>query len=97
MSVKLSFGYLYDFRNPPQWRKPWEALYAETLNVIAETEKLGFEGAWLPEHHLAEDGYLPSPLTVLAHELGRQVRPGPLCVRQDRGGGARAACSEGHP
>lgn len=66
MSVKLTFGYLYDFRNPPQWRRPWEQLYAETLDVIAETETLGFQGAWLPEHHLAEDGYLPSPLVALA-------------------------------
>jgi alkanesulfonate monooxygenase SsuD/methylene tetrahydromethanopterin reductase-like flavin-dependent oxidoreductase (luciferase family) len=71
MSVKLTFGYLYDFRNPPQWRKPWEALYAETLDIIAETEKLGFTGAWLPEHHLAEDGYLPSPLVALAAVAAR--------------------------
>ena len=49
MSGKLTFGYLYDFRNPPQWRRPWEELYAETLDVIAETERLGFDGAWLPE------------------------------------------------
>jgi alkanesulfonate monooxygenase SsuD/methylene tetrahydromethanopterin reductase-like flavin-dependent oxidoreductase (luciferase family) len=71
MSIKLGFGFLYDFRNPAQWRKPSEALYAETLDIIAETEKLGFEGAWLPEHHLAEDGYLPSPLTVLAAVAAR--------------------------
>jgi probable F420-dependent oxidoreductase len=71
MSVKLSFGYLYDFRNPPQWRRPWQELYAETLDVIAETEKLGFAGAWLPEHHLAEDGYLPSPLVALAAVAAR--------------------------
>lgn len=86
MSVKLSFGYLYDFRNPPQWRRPWEALYAETLDVIAETEALGFQGAWLPEHHLAEDGYLPSPLVALAAvaartktmRIGTGVALGPL-------------------
>lgn len=74
MSGKLSFGYLYDFRNPPQWRRPWQALYAETLDVIAETEALGFAGAWLPEHHLAEDGYLPSPLVALAAVAARTRR-----------------------
>jgi probable F420-dependent oxidoreductase len=74
MSVKLSFGYLYDFRNPPLWHRPWEALYAETLDIIAETENLGFEGAWLPEHHLAEDGYLPSPLTALGAVAARTRR-----------------------
>lgn len=86
MSVKLTFGYLFDFRNPPAWRRPWEALYADTLDVIAETEKLGFAGAWLPEHHLAEDGYLPSPMVALAAvaartrtmRIGTGVALGPL-------------------
>lgn len=63
---KLTFGYLYDFRNPLQWRKSWADLYAETLDVIAWSESAGFKGVWLPEHHGAEDGYLPSPLVVLA-------------------------------
>ena len=61
----MTFGYLYDFRNPAQWRKPWADLYAETLDLMAWTEKLGFEGIWVPEHHGSDDGYLPSPLTVL--------------------------------
>jgi alkanesulfonate monooxygenase SsuD/methylene tetrahydromethanopterin reductase-like flavin-dependent oxidoreductase (luciferase family) len=63
---KITFGFLYDFRNPPQWRKPWERLYAETLDVIAATEAMGFGAAYVPEHHLADDGYLPSPLVLLA-------------------------------
>lgn len=71
MTIKTTFGYLFDFRNPPQWRRPWAELYAETLEVIAETEALGFQGAWLPEHHLADDGYLPSPLVALAAVAAR--------------------------
>ncbi|CAN7365670.1 LLM class flavin-dependent oxidoreductase [Phenylobacterium sp. LjRoot225] len=66
MSTKLTFGYLYDFRNPEPWRKPWADLYAETLDVIAWSESVGFEGAWVPEHHGAQDGYIPSPLVALA-------------------------------
>jgi alkanesulfonate monooxygenase SsuD/methylene tetrahydromethanopterin reductase-like flavin-dependent oxidoreductase (luciferase family) len=66
MAGKLTFGYLYDFRNPPGWPRPLDQLYAETLDVMVETEKLGFGGAWLPEHHLAADDYLPSPMIVLA-------------------------------
>lgn len=66
MTGKLTFGYFYDFRNPPQWRRPWADLYAETLDVIAWTETVGFGGAWVPEHHIADDGYQPSPLTMLA-------------------------------
>lgn len=66
MGRRLSFGYLYDFRNPPQWQKPWQQLYGEVLDVIAETERLGFEGVWVPEHHCTGDGYMPSPNVILA-------------------------------
>jgi alkanesulfonate monooxygenase SsuD/methylene tetrahydromethanopterin reductase-like flavin-dependent oxidoreductase (luciferase family) len=62
---KLTFGYLYDFRNPASWRRPWADLYAETLDFIAWSESIGFEGAWVPEHHAADDGYIPSPLVAL--------------------------------
>jgi alkanesulfonate monooxygenase SsuD/methylene tetrahydromethanopterin reductase-like flavin-dependent oxidoreductase (luciferase family) len=66
MKGKLTFGYLFDFRNPPQWQRPWPDLYAETLEFIRWSESVGFEGAWVPEHHGAQDGYVPSPLLVLA-------------------------------
>lgn len=74
MTAKLTFGYLYDFRNPAQWRRPPEALYREILDVVAETEGLGFEGAWVPEHHLADDGYMPSPMVALAAIAARTSR-----------------------
>jgi alkanesulfonate monooxygenase SsuD/methylene tetrahydromethanopterin reductase-like flavin-dependent oxidoreductase (luciferase family) len=66
MKTKLTFGYLYDFRNPQQWRKPWADLYAQTLEFITWSESIGFSGAWVPEHHGAEDGYAPAPLVALA-------------------------------
>src|SRR5579859_6833626 len=62
----LTFGYLYDFRNPPQWHRPWAELYAEILDFIVWSESVGFQGAWVPEHHGAEDSYMPSPLVMLA-------------------------------
>ncbi|VEG43691.1 F420-dependent methylene-tetrahydromethanopterin reductase [Mycolicibacterium flavescens] len=62
----LTFGYLYDFRNPEQWHRPWEAIYEETLDVVAWTESVGFCGAWVPEHHGADDGYMPTPHLALA-------------------------------
>lgn len=71
MSGKLSFGYLYDFRNPAEWRRPWADLYAETLDFIAWSETAGFTGAWVPEHHGAEDGYMPSPLVALGAVAAR--------------------------
>ena len=66
MKRKLTFGYLCDFRNPSQWRRSWPDLYAETLEFIRWSESVGFEGAWVPEHHGAQDGYVPAPLLVLA-------------------------------
>jgi alkanesulfonate monooxygenase SsuD/methylene tetrahydromethanopterin reductase-like flavin-dependent oxidoreductase (luciferase family) len=63
---KLTFGYLWDFRNPEQWRQPWDAFYAESLDLIAWTETIGIRGAWIPEHHLAEDGYIPTPNLIIA-------------------------------
>jgi alkanesulfonate monooxygenase SsuD/methylene tetrahydromethanopterin reductase-like flavin-dependent oxidoreductase (luciferase family) len=74
MSGKLTFGYLYDFRNPPQWRRAWASLYAEILDVVSWTEEAGFEGAWVPEHHLADDGYMPSPLIALTAIAARTKR-----------------------
>jgi alkanesulfonate monooxygenase SsuD/methylene tetrahydromethanopterin reductase-like flavin-dependent oxidoreductase (luciferase family) len=66
MTAALTFGFLYDLRNPEPWRKRWTDLYAETLEFIPWTESLGYTAAWMPEHHVAEDGYLPSPLIMLA-------------------------------
>lgn len=61
----LTFGFIYDFRNPEQWRRPWAEHYAETLDFIAWSETVGYTGAWIPEHHRASDGYVPSPAAVL--------------------------------
>lgn len=66
MDTKLSFGYLYDFRNPAQWRRPSTELYADILDAAAWSESAGFTGAWVPEHHGAEDGYMPAPLVALS-------------------------------
>ena len=71
---KLTFGYLYDFRNPAPWRRPWAGLYAAILDFAAYTETLGFHGAWVPEHHAADDGYMPSPLVALAAIAARTKR-----------------------
>jgi alkanesulfonate monooxygenase SsuD/methylene tetrahydromethanopterin reductase-like flavin-dependent oxidoreductase (luciferase family) len=74
MKQKLTFGYLYDFRNPRQWQRPWADLYAQTLELIAFSESIGFDGAWVPEHHGAADGYAPSPLVILAAIAARTNR-----------------------
>jgi len=71
---KLEFGFIYDFRNPPDWPMPPERRYAQTLDLIVETERMGFGAAWIPEHHLAADDYVPSPMVVLAALAARTSR-----------------------
>lgn len=70
----LSFGFIYDFRNPEPWRRPSTDLYAETLDFIAWTETVGFTGAWIPEHHKAADCYIPSPAAVLGAIAARTTK-----------------------
>jgi alkanesulfonate monooxygenase SsuD/methylene tetrahydromethanopterin reductase-like flavin-dependent oxidoreductase (luciferase family) len=71
---RLTFGIACDCRNPAPWRQPWAQFYADTLDLIARTEDLGFEAVWLPEHHFEDDGYSPSPLTMLGAVAARTSR-----------------------
>jgi alkanesulfonate monooxygenase SsuD/methylene tetrahydromethanopterin reductase-like flavin-dependent oxidoreductase (luciferase family) len=63
---QIRFGLYYDFRNPQQWRQPFDRLYAEIFDQIVWAESNGFDDVWLSEHHFIEDGYLPSLLPVAA-------------------------------
>src|SRR5438105_7949732 len=36
------------------------------LELVRQAEALGFDSAWVSEHHGTSDGYLPSLLTMLA-------------------------------
>jgi hypothetical protein len=71
---KIRFGLWYDFRNPSQWRQPYDRLYGETLDQIEWGENHGFDDVWLSEHHFIEDGYLPSILPVAAAIAARTKR-----------------------
>lgn len=41
-------------------------LYHQALELATAAEDAGFDTFWTSEHHGLEDGYLPSPLTLLA-------------------------------
>ncbi len=71
---RLTFGYLFDFRNPHQWHRDWHELYEETVALAAWTEQAGFDAAWVPEHHLASDSYVTSPMILLAAIAARTSR-----------------------
>jgi alkanesulfonate monooxygenase SsuD/methylene tetrahydromethanopterin reductase-like flavin-dependent oxidoreductase (luciferase family) len=66
--LAFEYGLLYSFRNPPQWRRPWDAVYDEILDHIVAMEQIGYDTIWLTEHHFSEDGYLPS-LAVMSAAL----------------------------
>jgi alkanesulfonate monooxygenase SsuD/methylene tetrahydromethanopterin reductase-like flavin-dependent oxidoreductase (luciferase family) len=68
-----TFGLWYDFRQRPPLGN-YARFYAECLEEIDESERLGYEGVWLSEHHFVDDGYLPSPLVVAAAVAARTRR-----------------------
>ncbi len=70
-----TFGLWYDFRQKPPLGD-YERFYAECLEEIEEGERLGFTDVWLSEHHLVDDGYLPSPLVVAAAIAARTTSMG---------------------
>ena len=73
MANSVNHGLWYDFRNPPQWRAPFETFYAERLTQVVQAEALGFSSCWLTEHHFCDDGYTPSPL-VIASAIGARTQ-----------------------
>jgi probable F420-dependent oxidoreductase len=71
---RVTFGVHYNFRNPPAWGRPWQDVYAETLDHIQCAEDLGFDDVWTTEHHFIDDGYSPSILTLCAAIAARTKR-----------------------
>ena len=47
----ITFGLWYDFRNPPQWRRPDAEVYQASIDQIARAEALGFDDV----EHLRHD------------------------------------------
>lgn len=72
--MALRFGLLWPFRNPEFARVPWEELYRSHLDLIVDSERMGFDHAWLTEHHFIDDGYSPSLLPIAAAVAARTTR-----------------------
>src|SRR5215207_8184755 len=70
----MDVGVYFDLRNAPGWRQDPARLYAYTLELCEEAERLGAHSVWLSEHHLFDDGYLPQPLTFAAAVAARTTR-----------------------
>jgi alkanesulfonate monooxygenase SsuD/methylene tetrahydromethanopterin reductase-like flavin-dependent oxidoreductase (luciferase family) len=72
--MDLRFGLLWPFRNPAFARVPWEHLYRSHLELIVESERMGFDHAWLTEHHFIDDGYSPSVFSIGGAVAARTAR-----------------------
>ena len=70
----MRFGFMEDFRNPLQWRRPFPEFYRAILEQIRRGEELGYDNVWLTEHHFTEDGYNPSILATAAAIATRTQR-----------------------
>ncbi|HZP90602.1 MAG TPA: LLM class flavin-dependent oxidoreductase [Actinomycetota bacterium] len=65
MSVRIGLG-LFTGQVPPGSEHPFAREYREILDLVRLAEAVGFDSAWVSEHHGASDGYLPSLLPMLA-------------------------------
>jgi probable F420-dependent oxidoreductase len=64
MSVRIGLG-LFTGQVPPGSPRTFAREYRETLELVRLAESVGFDSAWVSEHHGASDGYLPSLLPML--------------------------------
>jgi len=63
----------FDFRSPP-FGAAMADLYAAALDMAAFADQHDFHTVFVSEHHLSEDGYLPSPLVVAGAIAARTSR-----------------------
>ena len=60
----MKFGLLFRAQDPPAGQhltRRWQ----EILRAGQLAEEVGFDGLFLPEHHMMDDGYTPAPMIGL--------------------------------
>src|SRR5437763_3067021 len=65
MTVQVGIG-LFTAQVPPGSNRTFVQEYRETLDLVRLAETLGFDSAWVSEHHGAGDGYMSALLPTLA-------------------------------
>jgi probable F420-dependent oxidoreductase len=65
MTVRIGIG-LFTGQLPATSSQTYAESYRDTLELVRLAEALGFDSAWVSEHHGASDGYFPSLLVMLA-------------------------------
>src|SRR5918996_1733251 len=69
-------GLRYDLRAPTWGSATHAELYAACLEQVAWGDAHGLDFVVLSEHHGADDGYVPAPVTMAAAVAGRTKRIG---------------------
>src|SRR5436853_5680984 len=65
MTVQVGIG-LFTAQVPPGSDRTFTQEYRETLDLVRLAERLGFDSAWVSEHHGAGDGYMSALLPTLS-------------------------------
>jgi probable F420-dependent oxidoreductase len=65
VALQVGIG-LFTGQVPPGSSRTFTQEYREVLDLVRLAETLGFDSAWVSEHHGSGDGYLPSLLPMLA-------------------------------
>ncbi|MFB3737417.1 MAG: LLM class flavin-dependent oxidoreductase, partial [Candidatus Velamenicoccus archaeovorus] len=65
MGVRVGIG-LFTGQLPAGSERTYALEYREMLDLVRLAEALGFDSAWVSEHHGTSDGYLPSLLVMLS-------------------------------
>jgi alkanesulfonate monooxygenase SsuD/methylene tetrahydromethanopterin reductase-like flavin-dependent oxidoreductase (luciferase family) len=67
----MHFGLRFDLRNPEIAGTTMADRYAAALDMVAWADALGCTSVGVSEHHGSPDGYLPSPIPMLAAMAAR--------------------------
>ena len=67
----MRIGLFCTFENP---QRDYRSAYAEQTGLVQLVEKLGFDDAWVAEHHFNPDAASASCLAVLAYLAARTTR-----------------------
>ena len=76
----MQFGYFTLTDNSPGYgdrRRDHSQFLREVIDEAIAAEELGFNSAWLPEHHFGLFGILPTPAQVLTYIAARTSRMSP--------------------
>lgn len=71
--MTILFGLRFDFRNPDFAGTVLADRYAAALDMVEWADALGCLNISVSEHHCSPDGYLPSPLPMLAAMAARST------------------------